>query len=51
MQNIKANYGGSIKVADVSYSGTIDNPTVDIDMIEPQVIMTSVTDDEVMNEI
>lgn len=48
LQNTKAKFGGDIKVADVTYSGTVNNPTVDIDMIEPQVIMTSVTDDELI---
>jgi hypothetical protein len=48
LEIIKSKHGGNIKVADVSYSGTIDSPVVDIDMIEPQVIKTSVTDDELI---
>lgn len=48
LQNIKAKHGGDIKVAEVTYSGTVNKPTVDIDMIEPQVILTSVTDDKLI---
>ena len=48
LQNIKVKYGGNIKVAEVTYSGNVNKPTVDIDMIEPQVILTSVTDDELI---
>jgi hypothetical protein len=44
---IKAKYG-NIKVAEVTYSSNVNKPTVDIDMIEPQVILTSVTDDELI---
>lgn len=48
LETIKSKHGGDIKVADVSYSGTVDSPVVDIDMIEPQVIMTSFTDEELI---
>jgi hypothetical protein len=34
--------------AAVTYSGIVDNSVVNIEMIEPQVIMTSVTDNELI---
>lgn len=48
LQLIRNRFGGSVKVAAVTYSGTVDSPIVDIDMIEPQVIMTSVTEEHLI---